>query len=725
LKATFPESHPYARAPIGTHDSLSSLTLEDARAFAKRHYRPSNTTLLVIGDVKLESVEKVFNASLPAVLNAPTADKITSGPRMAPTPSEPPAPPPAAGMPTIEGSVTAPELYISWSLPRSYGEASHFTQLAVGSVTWAIYAADDHDTDIVGGTAFAMPGTLASTLVCRVLLREGAHPEKSAERVLDDLYTNWAKVPNEMPMAADLLFNQRRARLATLALIESDDIENRALERAAFVHFSGSPELFSRQFAALTSVDRTKLADFHSRYVNRERARIVMVRPPPDSRRAPPGRTGISGGAESSEDVKYDVASIPRVAIPAGFSQNFRREQLGNGLVIEATKRGSLPIVTIGIGFRGGSADESKQGAADFAWLAGYVQRASYGLFQDHGAVLRARRTDADDGVDFKVSAPVTALGPVLKILADHVASYRVHRPLDDFDKYRLPYIRRDQAMPENVADRAFRHALFKSHRYEHTGEIPDDARPDLGAANAWLETVLNPARGVLAIAGNIETDEALRLARDAFEGWSRAPAPDNPPAMSEAGSSATIVTHRPGATQAQIRVGCRLPGASAAAAVGHQVLAATLNGRLRALRSEMGVTYGLYASSSTMPGGTAILYLGGTVENGGLTGALRTIHSQLVGAERLTQAEFDRGRWAVARNYNIDLVTQDDWVVRALAIGRLGWDLKSVDDVPQVLVSVDRQRLVASLRRCATEGVVSIIGDEATARRSVAEAWK
>ena len=138
-----------------------------------------------------------------------------------------------------------------------------------------------------------------------------------------------------------------------------------------------------------------------------------------------------------------------------------------------------------------------------------------------------------------------------------------------------------------------------------------------------------------------------------------------------------------------------------------------------------MGVTYGLGAWASSLPGGTAVLYLGGTVENGGLAGALRTIHSELVGAERLTQAEFDRGRWAVARRYNLDLVTQDDWVQRALTIGRLGWDLKSVDDVPHDLAAVDRPRLVASLRRCATEGVISIVGDEAIARRALAEAWK
>jgi zinc protease len=724
LKATFPGAHPYARPPVGTHESLSALTLDDARAFVKQHYRPSNVTLLVIGDVKLETFEKVLGEALPSVLSEPTADKIVTGSRLPARAPEPPAPPPATAMASLEGPVAAPELYLAWSAPPSYGEASHMIQLAVGSVSAVVADAEEHDSDIVGGTAFAMHGTLASTVVCRVLLREGAHPEKSAERVMDELYRNWM-TSREAPLAADVRFEQRRAGLATFAMSQGEDLETRGVDRAEFAHFSGDPAVYNRQFSALDAVDRTKLADFHSRYINRERARIVYVKPLPASLAAPPARTGISGFTEESAGFSYDVASIPRLAVPAGFAQNFRLERLENGLVIEATRRGKLPIVTVGIGFRGGAADETKQGAAALAWLSAYVQRVSYGHFRDHGAYLRRRRTDNDDGVVFEVRAPASALGRVLKILADHVRSLRVHRPLDDFDRYRLPYVRRAQALPEAAADRAFRRALFEGHPYAHTGEIPEDARPDESAANAWLETVLNPARGVLAIAGNVDPAEALALARDAFEGWGSAASPSEPPSLPEAGKGATIVTHRPGATQAQIRVGCRLPASSDATAVGNQVLAQTLSGQLRALRTDMGVTYGVHVSTATLPGGTAVLYLDSAVENGGLTGALRTIHSTLVGAARLTQTDFDRGRWAVARRYNLDLVTPDDWVSRALAIGRRGWPLSSVDAVPKNLATVDRTRLVASLRRCAAEGVVSVVGDETIARKSLAEAWR
>jgi zinc protease len=722
-KVTFPDAHPYSRAPIGTHESLSSLTLEDARAFVKEHYRPSNMTLLVIGDVKLETFEKVFSASLPPILNQPSAEKVPTGPRLAANAPEPPTPAPSKGLTVLEGSVATPELYIAWSLPRSWGEANYLARMAVGLVASAVNDAGLHDNDIVGGSAFAVPGTLAGMLVGHVILRDGTHPEKSAEAVVDRLYRGWAKGSNENLLAGEVAFNQLRAGLATKALSDAQDPENRGLERAEFVHFTGDPALYNRQFAALESVDRSKFADFNQRYVNRERARFVLVRPTPESQRAPAGRTGIADLTDDDAHGTYQLPSISKVALGAGFAQNFQSDKLDNGLMIEATRRGTLPIVTVGIAFRGSPADEPKQGAAEFAWLTGRVQRAIYGHFYERGAILRARRSD--DGVVFEVHAPASELGRVLQILADHVASLRVHRPLDDFDRYRLPYVRREQALPEQIAARSFRRALFVSNPYGHTGEIPDDTRPDESAANAWLETVLSPRRGVLAIAGNVDPAEALTLARDAFSGWSGAAGPTDPPPLAEAGSGATIVTHRPGATQAQVGVGCRLPPSTAAQSVGNEVVARAMDGRLHAIRNQMGVSYGFHVSTSTLVGGTAILYISGTVENGGLTGALRTIHSELVGAPRLVKSDLDRGRWAVARRYNLDLVTPDDWVGRAMAVGRRGWDLKSVDDVPHDLLAFDPAPLVAALRRCATEGVVSVVGDETIARRSVAEGWK
>lgn len=47
--ATFPDRHPYAHAVIGSESTLSSLTLAKVQAFAKAHYSPSKSTLVLGG----------------------------------------------------------------------------------------------------------------------------------------------------------------------------------------------------------------------------------------------------------------------------------------------------------------------------------------------------------------------------------------------------------------------------------------------------------------------------------------------------------------------------------------------------------------------------------------------------------------------------------------------------------------------------------------------------
>ncbi|WP_419998465.1 M16 family metallopeptidase [Streptomyces boninensis] len=62
----FPEGHPYHHTPIGSMEHLSAATLEDAQAFFRTYYAPSNAVLAVVGDIDPEQtlawVEKYFGS---------------------------------------------------------------------------------------------------------------------------------------------------------------------------------------------------------------------------------------------------------------------------------------------------------------------------------------------------------------------------------------------------------------------------------------------------------------------------------------------------------------------------------------------------------------------------------------------------------------------------------------------------------------------------------------
>jgi zinc protease len=47
---SFPEGHPYAHHPIGSHEDLLAATLDDVRAFYRDYYNPDNLSLVLAGD---------------------------------------------------------------------------------------------------------------------------------------------------------------------------------------------------------------------------------------------------------------------------------------------------------------------------------------------------------------------------------------------------------------------------------------------------------------------------------------------------------------------------------------------------------------------------------------------------------------------------------------------------------------------------------------------------
>ena len=56
--AVFGEQHPYGRPLAGTEGSLAAITRDEVQRFYATHYRPNNATLLVVGDVRPDDVER-------------------------------------------------------------------------------------------------------------------------------------------------------------------------------------------------------------------------------------------------------------------------------------------------------------------------------------------------------------------------------------------------------------------------------------------------------------------------------------------------------------------------------------------------------------------------------------------------------------------------------------------------------------------------------------------
>jgi zinc protease len=57
-------NHPYGSNPAGTEQSISALTPADLRKFYETYYRPSNATLIIVGDATLKEVVPMLESTM-------------------------------------------------------------------------------------------------------------------------------------------------------------------------------------------------------------------------------------------------------------------------------------------------------------------------------------------------------------------------------------------------------------------------------------------------------------------------------------------------------------------------------------------------------------------------------------------------------------------------------------------------------------------------------------
>jgi zinc protease len=81
--AVFGEQHPYGRPLAGTEGSMASISRDEVQRFYSTYFRPNNATLLVVGDVRPNDVERrareLFGAWGTGTVSAPATSTASTG----------------------------------------------------------------------------------------------------------------------------------------------------------------------------------------------------------------------------------------------------------------------------------------------------------------------------------------------------------------------------------------------------------------------------------------------------------------------------------------------------------------------------------------------------------------------------------------------------------------------------------------------------------------------
>ena len=325
----YPEGHPYARSTIGSHETLSNISLEKVQEYIGDNYKPENTTIVVVGDfalkdagnlifdafegaeellmspedaeafIKLETQNEQieflnawfpkWNAYMAEVGQQDYPARVDCSKR-----AEPPMPsvPFTKDIPRIQGLTDTTTAVLAWSLPGGYCEDQPTMQMASSLLTNYIYqnivpsweyGKDDGSVSGIG--CFLNPEEYYSTLLCFVEQGQGGYSaEKLVEKSADSLYLQTQKYdPNMVNSFVEWNFNYARSQGMASLLQSVDSVSDlfsgRATATAMYTHFTGDPRYFTANMNAVNQVTQAATQAVAEKYITPERMVAVIVEP--------------------------------------------------------------------------------------------------------------------------------------------------------------------------------------------------------------------------------------------------------------------------------------------------------------------------------------------------------------------------------------------------------------------------------------------------------------
>jgi zinc protease len=232
----------------------------------------------------------------------------------------------------------------------------------------------------------------------------------------------------------------------------------------------------------------------------------------------------------ATADARDGVGTTARMTI------EFSKHTLANGLQVLLHEDHSCPIVAVNVWYHVGSKDESP-GHTGFAHLFEHLmfdgsQHHDSGYFeplQRAGASLNA--STSADRTNYWEVVPANVLELALWMESDRMGSLLPALTEGKFANQRDVVLNERRQNYENrpygLAAMAMLAGLFEpTHPYHWStiGKVADLLSAGRGDAQAFFERYYHPANASLALAGDIEPDAALALARAYFEDIAPAP---------------------------------------------------------------------------------------------------------------------------------------------------------------------------------------------------------
>ncbi|MBN1959687.1 MAG: insulinase family protein [Deltaproteobacteria bacterium] len=291
------------------------------------------------------------------------------------------------------------------------------------------------------------------------------------------------------------------------------------------------------------------------------------------------------------------------------------RYRLDNGLLIFVVPKHDLPLVSINVVFKSGSASDPQQlsGVAGFVGemlLSGTKTRSAKELaseIETYGTHLNVQVNE--DDIHISSLALKNYWIKVLAILADAITNSTFSdEELQRVRKKRIASIAKELDDPETLAMRVLRKAVFAEHPYAHTvlGNKKDAEAIKHSDIIAYVNENLHAANAALIVIGDITTQQVIDQATKHFSEWQGKPSAKQQISDANLKPAKVVILNRPKAQLSFIMLGqlgiARNSGDYLPTVLMNSVLGGMFNSRLNMnLREDKGYTYGAYSYFDSM----------------------------------------------------------------------------------------------------------------------------
>jgi zinc protease len=546
MRATFPD-HPYRVPPLGNFRTIGNLKSPALSAFYRNLYVPNNMALAVAGDID------------PARVAVWVDELYGKAKRSATLPPRPPAPAAFPGHSDIEKKLDLKETRISLAfsgpgyrhpdrpafevLGRCLGDAGGSpiatalvaAGLSAGTQVVA-YGLEDAALLYVGLTAptpLQAYDTATMALEEIVALKRRGFTADETRRCTD-------RILHEDRLRAEQVFERAQA-LGEAALFGGV----RYYWDLPVAYGSLTPADLARVAAAWLVPDNLRLvilmpkdsADFTEEVKQKFHAALDRLNPPPGARPPQPPQPvpRFAATAYTSETAGRPTADAWGDPRGAAGRPTPRRLVLDNGLtvIVQEDRRHRLAAAVLVLGAGSGDDPSGREGLASIAANAvtathAVAARARAASRPRPGVVEAAPSPDlavSRSQTEFRILGDAARVQSGLRGLAGLIKDPRIEdQVLESMRARSLAFLERSERDAIFVGQELVREKAYAGHPYAHAGVGTPAGINAVRAGDVagFVARHYRPERAVLTIAGDLEAEPTLALARELFADWNR-----------------------------------------------------------------------------------------------------------------------------------------------------------------------------------------------------------